>query len=121
LSLDPRALLAERLADTAQGFKKGNHRVWRFARRTLSALISIVSDEDIVLTGSVFAVSNDFFEAQTKAEGGKEFLKELGETLEMLSDAFKTNESGKIDSLLRKFTMQVNSRWLQVLKQGTPQ
>jgi hypothetical protein len=114
-------LLAERLADTAQGFKKGNHRVWRFVRRTMSALISLAPDEDISLAGSVFAVSNDFFEAQTKAEGGKEFLRELGETLEMLSDAFRTNNSGKIDSLLRKFAVQVNSRWLQVLKEGMPQ
>jgi hypothetical protein len=121
VSLDPRALLAERLRDTAEGFEKGNQRAWRLARRTLSALVTLVSDTDILLAQSVFAVSNDFFDTQTKAEGGKEFLRELGGTLRELSDALKGNESGKIDSVLRKFVTQVNVRWLEVLKQGWPE
>lgn len=121
MNFDPRALLAERLEETAQGLKKGNHRVWRLARRTLSSLITLVPDEDIIMTQAVLALSNDFFEVQSKAEGGKEFLKELGETLEQLSVAFKGNDSGKIDRLLRNFITQANRRWLQVLKQGEPE
>ena len=121
MTFDSRNTLAERLVEVAEEFKKGNHHAYRYARSTLNSLIALVDDEDIVVTQAIVgSISQDFFETTSSMTGGKEFLKELGETLLRLATALKGNDCRAIDSHLRKFIVQIRRRWLQGLKQERP-